>query len=161
MLAFIAPTAGRVDIDIAITLARFLVVHRRRVTIVPSLAVDLPSRSAVVPRPPSPLYSPSRRPSPPIAVVLSVHRRRARAIPCRRGVITPSLAAEEPLRCPLPSRSRVLTDSSGHSSRPSQASCPDGCPVSSPHSTDFHLPVPLIAASPFVPLVHPAGCHVS
>ena len=39
------------------------------------------------------LYSPSRRPLPPIAFVLSVHRRRARAV-------------EEPSRRPSPSRSR-------------------------------------------------------
>jgi hypothetical protein len=41
-LAFIAPTAGCVDI--AIALATFLVVHRRQVTIAPFLAVELPSR---------------------------------------------------------------------------------------------------------------------
>jgi hypothetical protein len=39
-LAFIAPTAGRVDI--AVALASFLVIHRRRVTIAPSLAVEFP-----------------------------------------------------------------------------------------------------------------------
>ena len=55
----------------------------------------------------------------------------------------------------------VSTDDSGHSSRPSQASRPDGCRVASLHSAAFHLPVPLIAASPFVPLVRPAGCRVS
>ena len=44
------------------------------------------------------VHSPSHRPSPPIAVVLSVHRRRARAVPRRRGAITPSLPFEEPLR---------------------------------------------------------------
>jgi hypothetical protein len=93
--------------------------------------------------------------------VLSVHRRRAHAVPRRRGSIAPSLAVEEPLRHPLPSRSRVSTDDSGHSSRPSQASRLDGCRVASPHSAAFHLPAPLIAASPFEPLVHPAGCHVS
>jgi hypothetical protein len=63
------------------------------------------------------INSPSRRPSPPIAVVLLVHRRRARAVPCRRGAVVrrpsllrsrraPSLAVEEPSRHPLPSRSR-------------------------------------------------------
>jgi hypothetical protein len=41
-LAFIAPTTGRVGI--AITLATFLVVHCRQVTITPFLAVELPSR---------------------------------------------------------------------------------------------------------------------
>jgi hypothetical protein len=40
-LAFIAPTAGRVNITIA--LAMFLVVHRRQVTIAPFLVVELPS----------------------------------------------------------------------------------------------------------------------
>jgi hypothetical protein len=39
-LAFIAPTAGFVDI--AITFAPFLIVHRRQVTIAPFLAVELP-----------------------------------------------------------------------------------------------------------------------
>ena len=157
----------------------------------------------------------SRRPSPPIAVVLSVHCCRARAIPRHQGAVAPSLAVEEPSRHPLPlpsrshctvpcrqgaivpsiaiavkelwhhslpSRSRcavhchqgavapylaikepsaVSTDDSGHSSRPSQASHPDGCRVASPHAAAFHLPAPLIVASPFVPLVRPAGCHVS
>jgi hypothetical protein len=39
-LTFIAPTAGRVDI--AIALAPFLVIHCRQVTITPFLAVKLP-----------------------------------------------------------------------------------------------------------------------
>ena len=43
------------------------------------------------------IHLPSRCPSPPIAVVLSVHRRHARAVPCRRGAVA---------RRPLPSRSR-------------------------------------------------------
>jgi hypothetical protein len=41
-LAFIAPTAGRVNI--AIALAPFLVVHHHQVTIAPFLTVKLPSR---------------------------------------------------------------------------------------------------------------------
>jgi hypothetical protein len=41
-LAFIAPTAGRVDI--AIALAPFLVVHRSQVTIASFLVVELQSR---------------------------------------------------------------------------------------------------------------------
>jgi hypothetical protein len=45
-LAFIAPTAGRVDI--AIALAPFLVVHRRQVIIASFLVVEL------LPRRPSP-----------------------------------------------------------------------------------------------------------
>jgi hypothetical protein len=57
--------------------------------------------------------------------------------------------------------SSVSAVRSGYLSRPSQASRPDGCRVASPHSAAFHLPVPLIAASPFVPLVRPAGCRVS
>jgi hypothetical protein len=44
-LACIAPTAGHVDINVTIALARFLVIHCRQVTIAPSLAVELPSRS--------------------------------------------------------------------------------------------------------------------
>ena len=59
----------------------------------------IPCRRAV---PSITLYSPSRRSSPPIAVVLSVHRRRARAVPRRRGAIAPSLAVKEPLCRPLP-----------------------------------------------------------
>ena len=163
MLAFIDPTAGRVDIDIAIAFARSS----------SSIVVESPSYrpspsscrcGCAVPccraTPSITLYSPSRCPSTPVAVVLSVHHRRARAIPRRRGAIAPSLTAEEPLRRPLPSKSRVLTDDSGHSSRPFQASHPDGCCVASPHSAAFHLPEPFIAASPFVPLVRPAGCCV-
>jgi len=60
------------------------------------------------------VHSPSRCP---ITVVLSVHRRRARTVPCRRGAVarrpspsrsrrSPSLAVEEPSRRPSPSRSR-------------------------------------------------------
>ena len=63
----------------------------------------VPRRRAV---PSITLNSPSRRPSLPIATVLSVHCRRARAVPCRRGAIAPSIAVEEPLRRPLPSPSR-------------------------------------------------------
>ena len=61
----------------------------------------------------------------------------------------PYLAINEP--------SAMSTDNSGHSSRPSQASRPDGCRVSSPHAAAFHLPAPLIMASPFVSLIYPAG----
>ena len=154
MLALIAPTAGCVDIDIAIALAWFLVVHchRGRVTIVPSLAVELPSRSH------HPL--PSRRalhhPLFTIASFIAAHRccalgpspprscrpspsRSHRAVPRRQGAVVPSIAV----------------------SRPSLASHLDGCRAASPHSAAFHLPVPLIVASPFEPLVHLAGCHVS
>ena len=53
------------------------------------------------------VHSPSCCPSLPIAVVLSVHRRRARAVPRRRGAVAPSLTVvEEPSRRPSPSRSR-------------------------------------------------------
>ena len=112
------------------------------------------------------LKEPSHRPLP--SLMRSRH-----AIPCRRGAVAPSIviAVEESSRRPSPSRSlcavhchqsaiapypaikeplAVSTDNSGHSSRPSQASRPDGCHVASPHPTAFHLPVPLIAASPFV-----------
>jgi len=58
-------------------------------------------------------------------------------------------------------QSAMSTDDSGHSSRPSQASRTDGCRVSSPHAAAFHLPAPLITASPFVSLICPAGCCVS
>ena len=44
-LAFIAPTAGRVDI--ANTLTPFPVVHRRQVTIAPFLAVEVPLRRSL------------------------------------------------------------------------------------------------------------------
>jgi len=122
-LAFIAPTAGCVNIDIAIAiaLARFLIIHRCRVTISPSLAVELPSRShrsllsrralhhpqfaiapsiathcrcALGPSPPR-----SCRPSP---------MRSCRAVPRHQGAVVPSIAVpiEEPSRHPLPSRSR-------------------------------------------------------
>ena len=61
----------------------------------------------------------------------------------------------------IPPPRTVSTDNSGHSSRPTHASCRAGCRVASPHAAASHLPAPLIAASPFVPLVRPAGCHVS
>ena len=148
------------------------------------------------------VHSPSRCLSPPIAVVLSVHRRRFCAVPCRRGAIArvpcrrgaiarvphrrgavaPSLTIEEPSRRPSPSRSRravhcrrgavapyliikeplaVLTDNSGHSSRPSKPLV--WLIVTLPLLT----PLPPICRrlslrpSPFVPLVHPADCPVS
>ena len=123
MLAFIAPTAGCVDIDIAIALARFLVVHchRGQVTIVPSLAVELlsrlhhplPSRRALH----HPLVTiapfiaahrccalgptPAALAPPPLAVEEPPH-----AAPRRQGAVTPSLTVEEPQRRPSPSRSR-------------------------------------------------------
>ena len=131
-------------------------VHRRSAA--PSITVHLPSRC----------------PSPPIAVVLSVHRRRARAVPCRRGAVA---------RRPSPSRSRraihccrgavapyltikepsaVSTDDSGHSSRPSKplvVRLVVALPLLTP-------PPPIcrrlsLRPSPFVPLVHPASCPVS
>jgi len=63
------------------------------------------------------VHLPSRCPSPPIAVVLSVHCQSARAVPCRRGAVVhrPSPprshravphTIEEPSRRPSPSRSR-------------------------------------------------------
>jgi hypothetical protein len=89
-LAFIAPTAGRVDI--AIALAPFLIVHRHQVTIAPFLAVELPSR----------------RPSPSIRH-RAVH---CRPLPlCSRSIAAalgpaPSLIVKEPSHRPLPLRSR-------------------------------------------------------
>ena len=102
-LAFIAPTTSRVNI--AIALAPFLVIHRRQVTIVPFLAVELPSRRSAVPS--ITVNSPSRRPSPPIAVVLSVQpppRSRRPPLPSRSRH-TPPLAVKEPSHRPSPSRS--------------------------------------------------------
>jgi hypothetical protein len=52
------------------------------------------------------LNLPSCHPSPHIAVVLSVHRHRARAVPRRRGAVATSIAVKEPLRRPLPLLSR-------------------------------------------------------
>jgi hypothetical protein len=147
-------------INIAIALAWFLVVHRCRVTIVPSLAVELPSRS----RRPLPLRRALHHLLFAIAPSIAAHR------PCALGPSPPRLRHPSPLRshravprrrgavAPLPSRSRqepsaVSTDNSGHLSHPSQAFCPDGCRIASPHS--------LIAASPFVPLVRSTVCRVS
>ena len=185
-MAFIAPTAGRVDIDIAIALVRFLVVHRR-VTIMLPPAVKLPLRSGR----PSPLCRALHQSQFVIMPSIAAHcccalgplpprlhhpssSRTHRAVHCRRhqeqshcpstlrshctvhclqGAVAPYLTIKEP--------SAVSSANSGHSSPPSQASCPDGCHVASPHAATFHLPAPLIAASPIVPLVHPAGRRVS
>ena len=49
------------------------------------------------------LNLPLRRTLPLIAVVLSVHRRHAHAVPRQRGAVAPSLAVKEPLCHPLPS----------------------------------------------------------
>ena len=129
------------------------------------------------------VHSPSRCPSPPIAVVLSVHRRRARAVPRRRGDDAPSLTVEEPLRRPSPSRSRhaihcrrgavapyltikepsaVSTDDSGHSSRPSKplvVRLVVALPLLTPPPPICRRPS--LRPSPFMPLVRPAGCPVS
>jgi hypothetical protein len=156
-MAFIAPTAGRVDIDIAIALARFLESplcrpspsSRRRLRAVPR------RRAA----PSITLNSPSRRPSLPIAIVLTVHRRRARTVPRRRGAVAPSIAieepwlapsiavtVEEPSRCPLPSPSMshrvvprhrgaivptIAVEEPSRRTSPSRSSCLAGCHVSS------------------------------
>ena len=98
-MTFIAPPAGRVDINIAIALAPFLVVHRRRVTIVPSLAVKLPSRS----RRPSPLCRALHHP----LFAIAAHRRPSPL--CSWSIaaaLAPSLAVKEPSRRPSPSGSR-------------------------------------------------------
>jgi hypothetical protein len=92
-MAFIAPTAGRVDI--AIALATFLVVHCRQVTIAPFLAVELPPRRPspsihhrAVHRCPSPLCSQSIAAA--LAPSLAIEEP-SRTVPCHRGAIVPSL----------------------------------------------------------------------
>jgi len=55
-LAFVTPTASRADI--AVALAPFLVAHRRRLAITPSLDDELQSRR------PSPAFAGHHRPSP-------------------------------------------------------------------------------------------------
>ena len=129
------------------------------------------------------VHSTSCCPSPPIAVVLSVHRHHAHAVPCCQGAVARrramSLALEEPSRRLLPSRSRrtvhcrrapylaikepsaVSTDDSGHSS------CPSKPLVRLVVVLPLITPPPPICLrlslqpSPFVPLVRPAGCPVS
>ncbi len=116
-LVFVTPTASRANI--AVALAPFLVAHRCRLAITPSLGVELhsrrPSPSIAVHHRPSP-----RRPSPPsrhrailirpsplrsqsiaVALVLSltVHR--------HQRAVGPSIAVKEPSRRPLPSRRPV------------------------------------------------------
>ena len=150
-MAFIAPTAGRVNI--AIALAPFLFIHRRQVTIAPTsrCQVAVAPPIAVAPRRPSqsirhraihchpsPLYSQ------PITAALAPSlavKEPSCAVHCHRGAVAPSLTVGEPSRRPSPSRSRcaihcrrgavglyltikepsaMLTDNSGHSSRPSK-----------------------------------------
>ena len=134
-MAFIAPTAGRVDI--AITLAPSSspsscrrAVHRHCAT--PSIAVNSPSRR---PSPPircalglslphscCPLLSRSRHAihchcrqgaiaqslavKEPLCHPLPLPSRSYGTIPCRQGAVAPSIAIKEPLRRTLPSRSR-------------------------------------------------------
>jgi hypothetical protein len=128
-----------------------------RVTIAPSLAVKLLScralhhcQVAIVSSIAAnrlcalgPSLSRLRRPSP---------SRSRHAVHCLcRGAAVPSIAIKEPSRCPSPSRIRrssrraaltlagVVTNIR-HSSRPSQASCPAGCCVASPHASRRRLP---------------------
>ena len=180
-MAFIASTAGRVDITIA--LAPFLVIHCRQVIIAPFLALELHRavrRGSAAPS--ITVHSPSCCPSPPIAVVLSVHPRRARTVPRRRGAVAPTLTIKEPSRRPMPSRScravhccqgaaalslavkkllAVLTDDSGHSS------CSPKPLVRLVVALSLLTPPPpncrrlSLRSLPFVPLVHPAGCPIS
>ena len=147
-MAFITPTAGRVDI--AIALAPFLVVHRCRVTIAPSLAVELPSR-----RP-----SPSRRTihHRPVSIVTSIafYRRFAlgplpsssrcpspsrsrRTIHCHRGAVVLSLTIEELSRRPLPPRSRRAV-SRRHRAIGRVNGPPSQWPESSPTFVTRHVP---------------------
>jgi hypothetical protein len=137
------------------------------------------------------VHSPSHRPSPPIAVVLSVHRRRARAVPCRRGAVPRrrSLALEEPSRRPSLLRSRraiprhrgAVATSIAVERRTSQSRIRRLCRLTN-LATRHAPPRPLIRLvvalplltpppsicrrlslqpSPFVPLVRLAGCSVS
>ncbi len=113
-MAFVTPTASRSNI--AIALAPFLVAHRRRLAITPSLDVELqsgrPSPSIAVHHLPSP-----RRPSPPsrhravlirpsplrsqsIAVALSL----SLTVHCHQNAVAPSITVNEPSRRPLPLR---------------------------------------------------------
>ena len=149
MLAFIAHTAGRVDI--AVALASFLVIHRRRVTIAPSLAIEFLLRRPL----------PSRRPvhHRPVAIVLSIafHCRCAlgrpspsssrpplpsrshRAVPRHREAVTASLAIEELSHRPLPSRScRAVPRHHGAIGRVDRP--PSQWPESSPTSVTRHTP---------------------
>ena len=181
MLAFIAPTAGRVDI--AIALALFLVVHLSQVTI--AVAPHRPSPSichrAVHRRPrPSPLCSRSIAAA--LVPSLAVEEPLC-AVPRSRGAFAPSLTVEEPSRHPSLSRSHravhcrrgavapyltikepsaMSTDNSGHSSCPSK-----------PHVVRLVVTLPLLMPPPpicrrlslrplpFVPLIRPASCPVS
>ena len=116
------------------------------------------------------IHSESRCPSPPIAVVLSVHRRRActvsyrpspsrshRAVPRRRGAVVPSIAVEEPSRCTLPSRINRpcrLTTLAPHLAPPSSkplVRLVDTLPLLTPPPPPICLrPAPLIAAITFL-----------
>ena len=87
-LAFIAPTAGSVDIDIANTLARFLVVQHRRFTITPSLVVELTLQS----RRPLPLRRSLHHPQFAIAPSIAAH------CCCALGPSPPRSGRPSPLR---------------------------------------------------------------
>jgi len=160
-----------------LTLSHHRAVPCCRVAVAPSIAVKSPSCH---PLPPTVVVlSVHRRPAravpcrqgaivPSLVVEEPSHRplplRSRRAVPRRRGAVAPSIAIKELSRRPSPSRIRrpcrqaaltlagVVTNIR-HSSRPSQASRPAGCRVASPHAAASHLPAPLIAALPLVPLV--------
>ena len=140
-------------------------IHRRSAA--PSITVHLPWRC----------------PSPSIAVVLSVHRRHARAVPCRQGAVArrpsssrsrhavphcqgavvPSIAIEEPSRRTSPSRSRRPCRLTTPATRLTPPSLSSSGWLSRCLSSRRRLPCRCLSLrpSPFVPLVHPASCPVS
>ncbi len=98
-------------------------VPRRRVAVAPS--------TAIAPHRPSPSihhHDVHHRPS----VVLSVYRRRTRAVPCHRGAITPSMAAEEP-SCRRGAVAPSITVKDRCCIAPSPSTCPSQSSRSSPH----------------------------
>jgi hypothetical protein len=113
------------------------------------------------------LNSPSRHPSPPITIVLAVHRRarsrrpsptRSRRVPRRQGAITPSLTIKEPSRrpLPLPSRSHPAVSRRRGAVAPSLAiEEPSHRPFSSPSRSHRSVPHCRGAVAPSVAVEEP------
>jgi hypothetical protein len=142
---WISPSGSRRSFSSSHHRAVSRAVPRRRVAVAPSIAVAQRHLSTSIRHRTVHCRSIAAALASSLAVEELLRRplksRSRRAVNCRRGAVAPYLAIKKPLA--------MSNDDSGHSSRPTQASCPAGCHIASPHAAASHLPAPLIAAIAF------------